>query len=201
MLGDTPATVVGHSVGGLVALVGAARRPDLVRSLVAYEPPVPWEPWWRPGAGAGLEGRAPDDAAERFLRRMLGDRTWERFGADFKAERRREGPALLADLRIGRRGAADLDPSTVAVPALVGCGERGSERHRRAARALVASLPQAELVELPDADHGVHLGQPGAFARFVRRGVARDGGNRAGRGVDRPIQAGPGGADQGGDTK
>ena len=92
----------GHSFGGLVCLALAERRA-------------------RPGAGrgglrgardvgavvAGLVARAneamampdPEDAAERFLRRMIGDATWERLPAAMRAERRAEGHALLAEMR------------------------------------------------------------------------------------------------------
>jgi len=35
-----PAHLVGHSLGGLIALLVAIQRPDLVRSLVLIEPPV-----------------------------------------------------------------------------------------------------------------------------------------------------------------
>jgi len=37
---DEPAHLVGHSYGGLIALLAAAQRPDAVRSLTVVEPPV-----------------------------------------------------------------------------------------------------------------------------------------------------------------
>lgn len=37
----SPATLVGNSMGGLVSLTVAARRPDLVRSLVLVDPAIP----------------------------------------------------------------------------------------------------------------------------------------------------------------
>jgi pimeloyl-ACP methyl ester carboxylesterase len=37
---DEPAHVLGHSYGGVVALLAAARRPDSVRSLAVIEPPA-----------------------------------------------------------------------------------------------------------------------------------------------------------------
>ncbi len=39
-LGAVPAHLVGHSYGGLVCLVLAAKAPELVRTLVLAEPPV-----------------------------------------------------------------------------------------------------------------------------------------------------------------
>jgi pimeloyl-ACP methyl ester carboxylesterase len=66
------AHVLGHSYGGVVALVAAGRRPDLVRSLVVVEPPM-YGISEHPEAQSltedlwGLAGRAPDqDGAEFF---------------------------------------------------------------------------------------------------------------------------------------
>ena len=45
-IGERPATVVGHSYGGAVALLAAVRRPDLVAALGLFEPSMQWTPWW-----------------------------------------------------------------------------------------------------------------------------------------------------------
>ena len=45
-IGERPATVVGHSYGGAVALLAAVRRPDLVAALGLFEPSMQWVPWW-----------------------------------------------------------------------------------------------------------------------------------------------------------
>ena len=37
---------MGHSYGGVVALMAAAQRPDLVASLAVFEPTVPFTDWW-----------------------------------------------------------------------------------------------------------------------------------------------------------
>ncbi len=173
VLDGSPAVVVGHSVGGVVALAAAVRAPELVPGLVLYEPPAPWAPWWREGWEPAPPGEEPGEAAERFLRRMLGDRTWERFGAAWQDERRAEGPALLADFAIGGTAVDDVEPDRVRAPTVVGCGDRSSARHRRAAEELAAELVDGRLAVLADADHGAHLTCPAAFAELVRRGLDR----------------------------
>ncbi|HEY5693639.1 MAG TPA: alpha/beta fold hydrolase [Gaiellaceae bacterium] len=69
--------LVGHSYGGVVALLAAARRPDLVRSLTVVEPPAFGVARGVPAADeltARIEQhwtRGPRDPAE-FLRGFLG---------------------------------------------------------------------------------------------------------------------------------
>ena len=169
-----PTVLFGHSFGGLVALVAASRATDLVLAVAAYEPPQPWEPWW-PGTSAGgaaARAAAPADAAEAFLRRMVGDDRWEALPERTRAARRREGAALAAELRSVRDAPAPpLDPALLDLPLVVGRGTRSSDHLRRSAEALARAVPGAELVEVGDADHGAHLTHPAAVARLVRRAV------------------------------
>src|SRR5207248_11691751 len=39
-VGPAPAHVIGHSFGGSIALKLAARRPELIRTMVVHEPPL-----------------------------------------------------------------------------------------------------------------------------------------------------------------
>jgi pimeloyl-ACP methyl ester carboxylesterase len=171
VIGGEPATVFGHSVGAVIAILASLRHPELVSALVAYEPPLPWLDWWPRRSGASPESD-PGDEAERFMRQMVGDQIWERLPARTRAERRAEGPALCADLASLHGGVALFDPGAVRVPLLVAAGSETSWWHRRAAEELAAAVPGAELAVLAGADHGAHLGQPSAVAALVRR--ARD---------------------------
>lgn len=177
VLDGTPAVLVGHSLGGVIALALAARRPDLVRAVAAFEAPMPWMPWWpRPAVGddplavAGPE--AASVAAERFMRRIVGDDRWERLPPATQQQRRAEGPALLADLRSVRDGPA-CDPAAIVCPVVVGYGTATAERHRRAAQTLAAAIPGAELIRIAGAGHDAHTTHPDGFAAFVRRAVER----------------------------
>ena len=95
-----PVTAVGHSLGGDVVVGAALARPGSFASIGAYEPPMPWLGLPRP------DGRPrrpyvpgdPGDEAEAFFRRMVGDAAWERLPEPARAQRRAEGPALVADL-------------------------------------------------------------------------------------------------------
>ena len=189
VLDGRPGVVVGHSLGGVVALVAASRRPHRIRSVAAWEAPMPWADWW-PASSAGgaamdtplgasavtpseLTSEMAGDAAERFMRRMVGDSRWRRMPARTRADRRAEGRALLADLGSLRIGTAPYDASGLELPVLAGAGTDSLSYHRRAARELAANAPHGELVEIPGATHGVHLSHPRKFAAFVRRAVVR----------------------------
>jgi pimeloyl-ACP methyl ester carboxylesterase len=172
-----PAVLVGHSLGGVVALGLAERSPEVARAVVAYEAPMPWTPWW-PGDSAGgraLEASAtPEDAAEGFMRRMIGDDRWCRLPARTRAQRRAEGAALLADLRQIRDVAAQpYEPAKVTVPVVAACGSGSSPHHQQTARALADEAPDAELVVVEGARHGIHLTHPADLAALARRALAR----------------------------
>lgn len=177
IVADRRAVIVGHSLGGVIALALAHQRPDLVAAVVAYESPMAWMPWW-PGATAGSAAMAGDgdapDAAERFMRRMVGDERWERLPQRTRNQRRAEGPALVAELRSIR--AADEPPyvaEQLTVPVIAAHGTESAAHHRAAAEALCEHAPHAELVVVPDAGHGVHLTHPLELAALARRAIER----------------------------
>lgn len=172
-----PVVVVGHSLGGTIALAAAQRRPDLVSAVAAYESPLTWEPWWPrrgPGGGAALEDDEPEAAAERFMRRVAGEQVWESLPEATRRRRLEEGTTLVAELSSARR-AAPYDPAEVTVPCVVARGSGTDEHRTRAAEQLSATIAGADLVVVPGADHGVHTSDPQAFADLVRRTVARAG--------------------------
>lgn len=176
VLDGQPSVVIGHSMGGVIALATAELHPDLVRSVGCYEAPMPWLEWW-PGSSAGGAAVSVDDgpeaAAERFMRRIIGDEHWERLPGGTQAQRRAEGPALLADLRAVRTEEAPFELALLPVPVVAGHGSVTAERHRLATRALAEGAPHAELVVIDGAAHHAPVTHPEAFAGLVRRAVAR----------------------------
>jgi pimeloyl-ACP methyl ester carboxylesterase len=178
------AVLVGHSLGGVICLALAERSPAQVRAVVAYEAPMMWEPWWPAGtagamalasATAGADGGddGPGDAAEAFMRRMLGDARWSRLPAHVRAERRAEGPTLLAELRtVHRPSPAPYLADRVTVPVVAAFGSETQPQHQRGAEELAQRAPRGVLEMIDGADHGAHLTHPQAFAVLVRRSLS-----------------------------
>jgi pimeloyl-ACP methyl ester carboxylesterase len=169
-----PATVVGHSLGGVVAIGAALAEPELFASVAAYEPPMPWL-----GAEELSDGQSsgltvlddPDAMVESFFRRQAGDSTWEGLADAARADRLADGPALMTDLR-SLRSTEPFDVAQLAMPALFGVGgERSEARHRAAHEWLLEHVPGADGIVIEAAGHGAHLTHPDKFALFVRRAV------------------------------
>jgi pimeloyl-ACP methyl ester carboxylesterase len=170
LLGERPAVVFGHSYGGNVGLALAARRPRLARGIAVYETPLSWLEWW-PSTTAGamaLDGIvAPEDAAERFMRRLVGDAKWERLPAGTRAARRREGRAMVAELT-ELRERAPWDSTRITAPVVAMHGEHGAGHHRRGTAYLAAELlPGAEVVEIAGARHFGPNTHPGEVAAVL----------------------------------
>jgi pimeloyl-ACP methyl ester carboxylesterase len=169
----------GHSIGGVIALAFAQAHPAEVAAVFAYEASMAWRPWW-PQSTAGsstllADDLRPDEAAERFMRGMVGDDRWEALPERTKEQRRAEGGALVADLRSIRVADAPYEPSALTVPVVSAHGSESRPHHIEAARQLAAEAPLGELHVVDGAGHGVHLTHPDATAELVRRAVARAG--------------------------
>ena len=171
VLDGEPAVAFGHSFGGTVVLAAAQSHPELLPAALVWEPPQPWEPWWpKSSPSLDLENIAPEDQAEWFMRRVVGEKIWERLPESTRRQRRAEGPALSAEIG-SLRGPPVFDASRIKVPVLVGRGGESRPHHRRTSRELVAALPRGELVEVTGAAHGVHLTHPAELADLIRRAV------------------------------
>ena len=168
LLAGRRAVLIGHSYGGDVALTAADQHPQLVAGVAVYETPLSWEPWW-PGTTAGsiavAEGGKPEEAAERFMRRILGDQRWEGLPERSRQARRAEGVAMvaeLADLRSHQPWAAER----ITVPVITAFGSRGAAHHRDGMRH-AAALLDCPVVELPDCRHDAPLSHPELFRALV----------------------------------
>ncbi|HVE93732.1 MAG TPA: alpha/beta hydrolase [Acidimicrobiales bacterium] len=174
IVGDEPASVVGHSLGGVIALMAAQRRPELVVAVGVYEPPMPWLDWWpntTAGSQAAAEATDPAAAAERFLRVLVGDAAWETLPMRTQQQRRKEGSALVSDLGAVRVSEPPFDVSSIAVPVSVATGSATREHHIKGAAFLSEALG-VPLRTVEGAGHNGHQSHPQEFAAFCRAVLA-----------------------------
>ena len=169
------ADAAGMSFGGVLALELAARLPDRVRSVVAYEPPygpvadpdtIAW--FRRLGADTARAHaeRGPAGAAESFLRAVAGDAAWDRLSPRGRAFLESEGDGALADA-----GLTGLDPgglSRIARPVAILTGSASEPFYAPIADALAARIAGARRDTLEGLTHTSPITQPDVVAATIR---------------------------------
>jgi len=165
--------LVGHSYGGLIALLAAARRPELVRSLTVIEPPAFGIARGRPGVNEFIDAidrhwsDGPGDSGE-FLRGFLALVGTSSPPGDFTAELLQGARTLRVERSPAEAVIPFDDLARAPFPKLVVSGA-----HHVAFDAVCDVLEErlsAERAVLPGAGHSVQrLGEPfnDLLARFV----------------------------------
>ncbi len=169
------AVLVGVSFGGVLALETAARHPDNIAAVIAYEPP------YGPAADAETRrqfARVAEDlvaahaaggaaaAAEAFLRGVAGDDAWNRLPERSRAFLEREGDGALAD---GTLVGLDADGlARITAPTLLLTGGASDPFYAPIAEALAARIPGARRGTLDGLAHPAPITRPGPVADAVR---------------------------------
>jgi pimeloyl-ACP methyl ester carboxylesterase len=161
-----PVILFGHSFGGVVTFATAIDVPESIRIVINYESPLPWIV--RRSNVHAMLGDDPAAEAERFFRRVVSDRAWERLGEPQRESRRLDGATLLNDLRTVRSETSPFDLSTLKVPSTYVHGDGyGADYYRALSAALVELNPLISAVELEGVSHDAHLKVPGQLAALI----------------------------------
>jgi esterase len=181
LLGSEPAAVVGHSMGGKVAMALALRHPERVSRLVVVDvSPVragqlgSFDRYVsgmrsldlaalpdRAAADSGLRAQVPDPVVRGFLLQNL----------------RRDGNGWRWQLNLRLLGDSldlvadwpDLADATYPGPVLWLAGARSDYVQREYAPAMRRLFPRVQLVTVKNAGHWVHADQPDVFVRTLQR--------------------------------
>jgi pimeloyl-ACP methyl ester carboxylesterase len=174
-----PCAIVGFSLGGAAAQELAIARPELVRSLVLLSTWARSDGWFAAEMRnwQAIRRQLPHDE-EAFLRAL---EPWMFSPATFRDEALRAGiiEMWLAEPDQDPEGwirqtEADIAHDAldrlgdVRAPALVLVGSDDICTPPRYGRELAGALPDARLVEVPDAGHCAVFEQPDAVARAIR---------------------------------
>lgn len=179
-----PAHLVTSSFGGYVALYLAARRPELVRSLVLGEPPL--MPWllalpegaplaqafeataWEPARRAFAVGQT-EAGVGLFLNGVIGAGAFERLSDSSRAMPLDNAAAMAAETRSQQYFSpfTCADAARIARPALLLDGERSPKLFRLITGELMRCLPDATHAMIPGASHAMHLGNSDAYIARV----------------------------------
>lgn len=176
LLGAEPATVVGHSMGGVVGLVLAAMAPDRVRLVVGLGVKVSWPPEDAARAAAMAERPVAtydtrDEAVDRFLRvsGLVGlvapdDPMVDEAVVDRRTAGEGSGWRLAQDPRTFEVGVPDMAGllAAVACPVVLARGEHDAMVTHEQLAALVP-----DPVTLPGLGHNVHVEDPSAVLALL----------------------------------
>jgi len=159
----------GLSLGGMVAMALASRRPAGVRGLIVSGAQVRVSLWLRTLL-LGVGRLVP----ERVL--LSGTNLPPQAGPDLRDAEQRFAQRLgKAGILVAMRTAAETDLtedlSRITCPTLVLCGERDNPLNRSAARRIAATVPGAQLRFIPGAGHVWNLEQPDRFNSELLRFV------------------------------
>jgi pimeloyl-ACP methyl ester carboxylesterase len=179
-LGASPATVVGWSGGGVIALDLAASFPDCVAALVLAEPAVHLTTHPTRGALA-MEARFgfhrymrrdPAAAALTMYRWASGYKTggnaFDSLPEAWREQMLANAPATLREMdQMIRPYPTRAAIRSIACPVTVIEGDLSDPAFAGAAGFVMRLLPQARMVSLPGAAHMLHIDQPESWVELV----------------------------------
>jgi N-formylmaleamate deformylase len=173
-LGLQHPAILGHSMGAATALTLAGLYPDLPRAILLEDPP----PWWMPPPPADAVPRRPAGFGSWIIK--LKRKTREELIAHARAEspawpEAELGPWADSKLRLSFNVLNRIGPPTMDLPAVVkhitcrvllitADPSRGSIVTPKAAQALQALLPQAQVTHIAGAGHSIRREQ---FAPYM----------------------------------
>ena len=180
-LDAAPAIVVGHSMGGMLAIDLTIRQPELVSALVVVEPPLhfkghPTFPMMRSLIASQIVRltRGKEAAAVRFMRWATtttdGKNGYDQTPPEQQAELRANAPAIMRELDSGTgEHVKNEEIAQISCPAVLLLGAITLPEYGKAAQRIKKALPSLEVVTVPGAGHVLPVTHPQAVVEAVQR--------------------------------
>jgi pimeloyl-ACP methyl ester carboxylesterase len=178
-LGLAPANVVANSFGASIALGLAARRPELLRTLCAHEPPLLSLAADNPvvaqvGEAVGpvlelIERGEAEAAARDFVENIaLGPGAWEMMPETDRALMVTNADTFVGEQRDPAWADIDLDAlSGITVPVLLTQGDQSPPFFSKIIARLAEAMDSAEVKTLPGAGHVPHETHPAEYLAVI----------------------------------
>lgn len=187
-LGLAPAYVAGNSFGASITLRLAGERPDLLRGLMAHEPPLFSLLADDPSASAILDGlggvfpavlekiRSGDHrgAAEQFMEMALGPGCWGQLPRELQQTVIANAPTFLDEANDPEALSFDLESiKALACPVLLTTGDESPPMYAPVLVKLAGALPHVETSTFRGAGHLPHVTHPRAFVETTTAFIHR----------------------------
>ncbi|MGH9026553.1 MAG: alpha/beta fold hydrolase [Acidimicrobiia bacterium] len=184
--GLAPAHLVANSFGASITLGLLARRPELVRSVCAHEPPLFGLAAEDPAVALFVAGVDPvftlieegdeESGAKRFLELVLGPEAWGLMSAEEQTAMVGNAGTFLEEQRDPDGGLVDLDAlASVSCPVLLTRGSESPPMFGAVIEILAGVMEHAEVKTIPDAGHVPHLTHPARYVAMVTEFAHRAG--------------------------
>jgi pimeloyl-ACP methyl ester carboxylesterase len=186
-LGLAPVHLAGSSYGAFTALLAAAKRPELAKTLVLGEPPVGYllvsdpalKPVWDQFIAAAFDPavasiRAGDleSGLRTFIEGVLGAGAFDMLPEPVRAMML-DNASTLAIEAGPLEVFAEAEAARVTMPVLLVTGERSPPLFGQITDRLHRLLPHAERVEIPAASHAMHGDNAPAYNAVVLEFLSR----------------------------
>lgn len=187
-VGGGPAHVIGGSFGAAVALRLAAEHPELIRTLVAHEPPLfgllDEDPTLQPALATVRERidavlallRAGDHeaGAQLFVESIAyGPGAWDRMPKETRKTFVFNAPTWLDEMQEPAALSMQLDLlANFDAPTLLTLGGTSPPFFPLVVKRVAAAIPYARQHVYPDAGHVPHLSHPGEYVQVVSGFIA-----------------------------
>ena len=156
-IGTESTFLFGHSMGGVISIGASIQRK--VAGVAVFESPIAWMPEaarTETGDRMVREVTDPEDYGEGFMRRMVGDKIWERMPTASRIARRAEGLTLLAEMK-DVRISTPWHARDVPLPLRIGFGDQSLDHQIANAKLLAKMIPGSSLTQIEGVNHAAHI--------------------------------------------